>query len=364
MTNVHFAVSFRLEKEEAAERTLEDAIRSSGSNETAERERREGEEEEEERIETGTIGGAWVEGIAHSYDVRNKVLYIDTIDLESRPRTIAGAPACSTTGNSGIADKESVAASARTQLADEGQFGRIGTEGGKRRHGCARHVLDVRLPSCSSPQGEELFDQLQAFSRAFKTGLARASLDLAVDAAADLGALCRLILGGFVVEILGEEIATEACRDERLAVAAERTATAAIGSVLRAAQRAVMLARRFASGRTAYRRKQSSAATNNNAETGKENLHHTRAPNSSSFHETANGVGDTSPRQYAADVDKSVAARMCFRCTTIVSERRRKALRNASAAAVSGVGVEGAAPLSSDVVDRRRHDLQYLARWT
>lgn len=367
MTKVDFAVSFRVEKKEGTARPLVDAVRFGGLNEPAERERGEEKEEKEEkegkRIEIVAVGGLWVEGIARSYDVRSKVLYIDTIDPERRPGTISAVPICSGTGNSGTAENENAMASARTQPDDEGQCWPIGTKGGERRHGCARHVLDVKLLSCSSPQGQELFDQLQAFSCSFKAGLARASLDLAVDAAADLGALCRLILRDFVVEVIKQEVAAEACREERLAVAAERTATAAIGSVLKAAERAIMLRKRFALGSVGYGPDESSSVTNTNAESGKEKLHRTRASISSFSRMTANGVAGTPSGQFAAVVDKVVAAKMSFRCTTIVNEKRRKAPRDALALEASGVGVEGAPALNPDVVNRRRHDLQYVARW-
>lgn len=296
--------------------------------------------------------------------MRNKVLYIDTLDPESHPGTIAVVPVYSNTGNNGTANNEkAVAGSAGIHPADAGQCGGTGTKGAESCHGYARHVLDVKLLSCSSPQAQELFDQLQEFSCAFKTDLVRSSLDIAVHAAANLGAFCRLILDGFVVEIIEEEVATEACREERLAVAAELTATAAIGNVLRAAQRAIMVARRSALGRARCQPNEFSTVTNINAELSKENLHRTRTSNSSLSHVTTNGVGGTSSGQFAAVVDKVVAGRMNFRCTAIVSERRRKARWNASEIAAPGVDAEEAPALAPTVTNRRRHDLQYVAKW-
>lgn len=358
MTNVEFAVSFRLGKEEAAERKLGRAVRSSGEAP------RVGnlEQAEEGRADLGAMSAAvWVDGVARSYDVRNKMLFIDpdASGGDCCPGAAGGA-ARLTADCSKTVETESAATPAKNQHTDEGQ----------RCRRYARHVLDVRLLSCLSSHGEELFDQLRAFLCAFKTGLARASLDVAVDAAAHLGAVCREVFDELIFEIVRDDVATEAHRSKRLAVAAQGTATAAVGSVLRAAQRAVILARRLVKGRAARRQNQSSVDVVSNNGAGEERLQRVRTPNSnaamenSSLHSVGKGGGESLPGHRTVIIDKSVAARMCFRCTSIVTEKRRKVPRRIVEAPAAGMGGEGAANLSSRVMDKKRHDLQYLARWT
>ena len=358
MTNVEFAVSFRLGKEEAAERKLGRAVRSSGEAPRV----GDLEQAEEGRADLGAMGAAvWVEGVARSYDVRNKMLFIDPESSggDCCPGAAGGA-ARLTADCSRTVETESAATPAKNQPTDEGQ----------RCRRYARHVLDVRLLSCLSSHGEELFDQLRAFSCAFKTGLARASLDVAVDAAAHLGAVCREVFDELIFEIVRDDVATEAHRSKRLAVAAQGTATAAVGSVLRAAQRAVILARRLVKRRAARRQNQSSVDVVSNNGAGEERLQRVRTPNSnaamenSSLHTVGKGGGEPLPGHRTVIIDKSVAARMCFRCTSIVTEKRRKVPRRIVEAPAAGMGGEGAANLSSRVMDKKRHDLQYLARWT
>lgn len=366
ITSVEFAVSFRPGQEEAAEQTLGGTVRSPSENLPA----GELERGEDGQADAGAIGTAvWVEGVARSYDVRNKMLFIhaNTNGGDNIPGP-AGAAASPTADCSGTAETENAATPARNQPTDEEK--KHCTEEGQRGRRYARHVLDVRLLSCLSSQGEELFDQLRAFSCAFSTRLARASLDIAVDAAADLGAVCREVFGELVFEIVKDGVATEAYRNEELAVAAKGTATAAVGSVLRAAQRAVILARRLVKGRAARRKNQGSADVVSNNAPGEERLHLVKVPNSitavkkSSMHMVGKGDGESLPGHQTTTIDKSVAARMCFRCTAIVTEKRRKVPRRVVKASAAGVGGEDAASLSSGVMDRKRHDLQYLARWT
>lgn len=354
MANVDFGVSFLLGEEEVAEQTWGGAARSPRETPTAGNlERGEG-----RRAGTGASGtGVWVEGVARSYDVRNKMLFIDARDRDSSQGAPGAAPH-RTTDCGGKSETENAATLARDQPADQELHGRSRAE--QRRRSYARHVLDVRLLSCLSPRGEELFDQLRAFSCAFKTGVVRASLDVAIDAAADLGTVCREVYGVLVSEIVKEGIATEAHRSETLAVAANGVATAAVGSVLRAAQRATILARRFVSRRTARRENDhSSAAVVNNTGTEEERLEHERTISVfNSLPDVAErSIGETSPGHDAIIVDKSVAARMRFRCTAIVTEKRRKVPGSIVPEPAAGVGGE-------EMTDRKRHDLQYLARWT
>lgn len=354
MTSTEFLVAFRPGDEGEAEQTLGGGAWSRGSSDSPRDGRRD--RREQERIAGAAAGTGWVEGVARSYDMRNKMLFIDP-SLESA--ACHRAAARSTNGGGGArGEADNAAVLASIPCADKDKDGRRGAQEPRPLSCCARHVLDVRLLSCLSPRGEELFDQLRTFAAGFKTGLARASLDLAIDAAADLGALCRAILGELVVELVERDVATEACRDERLARAAGRAAVAAVGGVLRAAQRAVILARHVAMKGIARRRKGPPAAAAAATNTGGGKLHRAK----SSKHVMDGGGGDTNEsRSDAAAVadKKSVALRMCFRCTAIVSERRRaKAERGA------GAGGDGAASLSSGLAKRKRPDLRYLARWT
>ncbi|CAM9409837.1 unnamed protein product, partial [Scytosiphon promiscuus] len=368
MVSVNFAVSFRrLDTEEQAGPPPESVAISGGSIGTTSRpSAMVGEGARNAPLAEGGETTV-VAGVARAYDVRNKVLYIDEID----PPTRLGA----TTDTAGprLAEHAIVSASAVHKLADEknSKGRRTGEDQCDRR--CARHVLDVTLSASLSPQGEELFKQLQAFVCAFKTDLARASLDLAVDAAADLGASCRLVLDTLVVDLLNGEVATETFEEEKLILAAKGVAVSAVAAVLRGAQRAVIARNESGSGRPRRRSfdPAATASAGSVTENGKEKL---RRPGSSISVATpdqgsrGSSYGDTITKRKdsAAAVDESIAERMRFSCTTIVRERRHGA---------PGDAVEDAAPdkvrrtatgTNSDVTrrDGRRHDLQYLAKWT
>lgn len=363
MANVEFAVSFRLRgDEETVGGTLGDSVRSDGSTETP-RDWKQHERAEDERTRIIHGRGAWVNGVARSYDLRNKVLLIDEIYPEIGPGGTT-ATAHPTIDSSGPAENETGGAiSTQGQLPDEEQLKAWRSTGGERRsYRCSRHVLDVRLLSSLLPQGEELFDQLQEFSSAFKTDLARASLDVAVDAAAALGASWRLILDGLVGEIVEDEVVREACRNERLVVVTQNTAVVVVAGVFRAAQRAVVRAGRLSSEAVLPNGGENDGTVGGNAETGPKKL-----GASISVASLANAVhGGNTQRASPVVVDKSVAARMRFSCTTIVSERRHTAATVVAAAVASGAREESAADSSSDVIRRnkKRRNLQYMARWT
>ncbi|CAM9245490.1 unnamed protein product [Ectocarpus sp. 12 AP-2014] len=363
MANVKFAVSFRLRgDEETVGGTSGGIVQSDGSTETP-RDWKQHERAEDEQIRIIHGRGAWVNGVARSYDLRNKVLVINEIYPEIGPGGTT-ATAHPTIDSSGPAENETGGEiSTQGQLPDEEQLRGWRSTGGERRScRCSRHVLDVRLLSSLSPQGEELFDQLQEFSSAFKTDLARASLDVAVDAAAALGASCRMILDGLVVEIVEDEVVREACRNERLAVATQNTAAVVVAGFFRAAQRAVVRAGRLSSQAVLTNGGETDGTAGGSAETGPKKL-----GASISVASLANAVhrGNTQ-RANPIVVDKSVAVRMRFSCTTIVSERRHTAATVVAAAARSGAREESAADSSSDVVrrNRKRRNLQYMARWT
>lgn len=352
MTNIEFLVAFRPDVEGDTKQTLGGGAGSSGSSECPRGSR--SERGEKERIAGAAPGTGWVEGVARSYDMRNKMLFVDP----SLAGAAGHAAARSTNRGGAQGEADNPAASVSIQRANKETNGRRGAEGPQTPPCCARHVLDVRLLSCLSPRGEELFDQLRTFTACFKAGLARASLDLAVDAAADLGALCRAILGELVVEVMERDVATEACRDERLSRAAEGAAAVAVGGVLRTAQRAVILARHIAMKGIARRRRgppATSAATNNPAG-GK--MHRAKSSNHV-VDDSGGGDANGSRSDAAAVVDKSVATRMSFRCTAIMSERRRGNVERDARE-----GGEGASRLSSGLAGGKRPDLRYLARWT
>lgn len=362
MANVDFAVSFRfLGDEKTVEDTLGDSVRSNGSTETPRDWKHERTGDEKNRIIHGR--GAWVHGVAHSYDLRSKVLHIDEIYPEIGPggTTAAVHP---TIDSSGPAENETGGAiSTQRQLPNEEQLRDWRSTGGERQScRCSRHVLDVRLLSSLSPQGKELFDQLQEFSAAFKTDLARASLDVAVDAAAALGAFCRLMLDGLVGEIVEDEVVPKAFRNERLAVVTQNTAAVVVAGVFRAAQRAVVRARRPSPEAVLANGGENDVNVGGNAETGPKKL----GPSISVASLTNAVHGGNTQRANPVVVDKSVAARMRFSCTVIVSERRHTAATVAAVAAASGAREESAADLSSDVIrrNRKRRNLQYMARWT
>ncbi|CAM9892025.1 unnamed protein product, partial [Ectocarpus fasciculatus] len=362
MANVEFAVSFRLRgDEETVEGTSGDSARSDGSTEIPRDWKHERAGDERNRTIHGRA--AWVNGVARAYDLRNKVLLIEEIypDTDSGGTTHTAHP---TIGSSGpIENKTEGAIWTQGQLPDEEQLRDSRSPGGERRsYRCSRHVLDVRLLSSLSPEGEELFDQLQEFSSAFKTDLARASLDVAVDAAAALGASCRLILDGLVGEVVEDEVVREACRNERLAIITQNTAAVVVAGVFRAAQRAVVRAGRLSSEAVLAKGGENNGTVGGNAETGPKKL-----GASIPVATLANAVhGSNTQRANPVVVDKSVAARMRFSCTTIVSERRQAAATVVAAAPASGAREESATDLSSDVIrrNRKRRNLQYMARWT
>lgn len=374
MINVEFAVLFRRIPEETTRQASNSVARSVDLSDAAGRLKPEPGEEGRTAARSHDGNVTMIEGVARSYDVRNKVLYVDEVGESSILGATTGAAACSTARDSGSAERKIGGASAPTKLDGEGHSKgrRIAEDRCHRR--CARHILDVKLLACLCPQGEELFKQLQAFSCAFEEDLARASLDLAVDAAADLGASCRWVFDDFVNDLLKGEVTMDALREEKLAVSAEGAAVSAVATVLRAAQRAVIARCESRRGIAKIRNMNFAAAAGAvgiNAEIGKENLRRARARSSavSLDQDRRRGVKrdpGAKGKDGAVAVDKSIAARMRFRCTTIVRERRHKAPGGAVEGAVPGNRRQTTKGMSSEVIrhDRRRHDLQYLARWT
>ncbi|CBN80035.1 hypothetical protein Esi_0022_0146 [Ectocarpus siliculosus] len=148
MANVEFAVSFRLRgDEETVGGTLGDTVRSDGSSETP-RDWKQHERAEDEQIRIIHRRGAWVNGVARSYDLRNKVLLIDEIYPEIGPRGTT-ATAHPTIDSSGSAENETGGAiSTQGQLPDEEQLRDWRSTGGERRsYRCSRHVLDLNAQS-------------------------------------------------------------------------------------------------------------------------------------------------------------------------------------------------------------------------
>ncbi|CAM9249583.1 unnamed protein product, partial [Hapterophycus canaliculatus] len=372
MVDIQFSVSFRrLKADQTAGPTSDGVATSIGSTETADRSSPGYGKEGRTAAPSEDGKETLVEGVARSYDVRNKVLYIGEVGASSIMSSAIGAAAGSTASGSRSAHHENEGESSPDKLASEecSKGRRIGEDQCNRCS--ARHVLDVELLACLCPQGDELFKQLQVFSCAFKAGLARASLDLAVDAAADLGASYRLVLDTLVVDILKGEVALEAYREEKLAAAVEVAAISVVAAVLRAAQRAIVARSGPGRDRAKRRRLGSAAAAGKDVETGMEKLRLARVSSSimipdQGFGRAVNSDTGTKRRDCALVVDKSIAARMRFYCTTIVREKRRKAPGHAEEKALPGNGRQAANGTSSDVIrrDGTRYDVQYLAKWS
>lgn len=173
------------------------------------------------------------EGVARWCDVRNKILYVVEIDnqAETAPKcksTDVVATTLSTTPTTTTAIRPPMPFPIDRELDDGERRYPDGQETDRRCRG--RHVLDVRLLSCLSPRGAGLFNQLEAFSHAWKYDLAREIIYIAIDAAADLGRLCRSVFDGVTAEMV-EGVAREAYNDDQLAAKASAaalvTATAA-----------------------------------------------------------------------------------------------------------------------------------------
>lgn len=206
MTSVNFAVSFCLGRNSAE--NVAGGVYGSSKRAGSCREK-----VEEEQRGCGT-GVAWRDGVAHWFDMRNKVLYIDhNREEESAERNnrtaVPPPPVAAVVGREG---EDGVDSDMEPDI---------------RRCCHPRSILDVRLTCCLSPRGGELFEQLQAFSCEWKDRLARDALDVAIDAAAELGALFRFVVLDNVTREIVTEVAREVHNDEQR-IAADAAAALAV----------------------------------------------------------------------------------------------------------------------------------------
>lgn len=281
---------------------------------------------------------AWVEGIARGYDVRNKILYIEKKE-----------------------DGTAIEATATVDVTDEHRNSAVVDhwEGGKkengpdaattRQHSYARGILDVRLISCASPRGEELFKQLQNFTRKWEEALACDMLGLAIDAAAIFGASCRFVLDGIASEVV-EETVTGALHDEELAIIA-------------AAEIAAATAALEAAKNEAKQRPITSIPPPTNGlkdtPTEADPLHQQHPQAKSSILTTTHMTETPATCKLTSTkaVDENFAAGLSFQCTVIVKEKYKAAEWIAQA----GVGDQASLNSAKPPSERKRRDRQYLA---
>lgn len=284
-------------------------------------------------------GVAWRGGVARWFDLRNKVLYIENnSEEEGSDKTgnveasIAPPPLLAVVGREG----------------EDGAAGdNTGAAIGRRCH--PRSILDVRLTCCLSPRGGELFDQLRIFSCEWKDRLARDVLDVAIDAAAELGALFRFVVLGDYTRDIVTEVAREAHYDEQCI----------------AADVAAALAESHAAALTAW----NAAPTHAKELTREDDI-----PQSTGVEDTTNkhhserrlrvSIAGAVPGESAAllrqAAGKNTAAMLNFRCTVIITAEKMAARHD-----VAGGG-GGQAELGSKGTPRRqkRSVRRYLAGLT
>lgn len=284
-------------------------------------------------------GVAWRDGVARWFDLRNKVLYVEHNSEEE---------GSDKTGN----DEASIPPP--PILAVVGREGEDGAAGdntvpaiGRRFH--PRSILDVRLTCCLSPRGGELFNQLRVFSCEWKDRLARDVLDVAIDAAAELGALFRFVVLGDFTRDMVTEVAREAHNDEQFI----------------AADAAAALAESHAAALTA----RDAASTHAKELTGEDNVpqstgvkdttekHHSERRLRFSIAGAVPGESAALLRQAAG---KNTAAMLNFRCTVIITAEEMAAGHD-----VAGEGGKQAELGSTGTPRREKRSVRrYLGRLT
>ena len=283
----------------------------------------------------------WTEGLARWYDVRNKVMYIDDIERDNDVER----DDCSGDAEAAVAavPAQRLPCTARNDQDD----------GRAERAPFPRHVLDVRLVSCISPRGAELFGQLIAFSREWKEALAVDMLDLVIEAAADLGSLCGLVFDGVVADVAAI-VAKNVYHGVHLA-AANATATAAVAATTKASTSTSTVLDLQAA--TMIRAPEGQELVPAQQEEGGQQPLHVRST-TPTHAESAHKVEGDAPLERAV-VDRDTSDKLSFRCMAIITERGKSG-KPVSEGASEEAGLNSAA----NKQERTRHDRQYLASFT
>ena len=306
LISVKFSVSFRPSR---ADKMLQERQTPS----TSPREVRDGREDS-----LSGAGGTWTEGIVRWFNVRNRVMYIEDVGERDRrnasndkgaPDNVDPCPYPTTDGEdvpvSWSYDGQAI--SSRYQV---------------------RHALDVVLVSCLSPRGAELFSQLRAYVVTWKELLAAEMVDSAIDAAAEVGARCRLVLDEVVAEVVAQ-IAQEALGEGRCAVAAAAKAEVAAKSAAEAEVGSVVTATAFQEAQALV------AARNEKPMTEQEEQHVTkikREPLKGGRSQLPSAVAstptETLPTRRSVH-NVSAARKLNFQCIAIVTERATRQIKSA-----------------------------------
>lgn len=274
-----------------------------------------------------TVG--WAEGIARWYDVRNKVMYIDSIE----PNNSSGEAEAAVTVARARRPPDNGGSDQHDNRAGQGSF--------------PRHVLDVRLMSSISQRGAELFDQLKAFTREWKKALAADMVHQVIEAAADMGSICLYVFDGVVAEVAANA-AKDVHHGEQLTAAAAAATATAVATIKTSTNNGTLS---LQTASTTAPERQGVGPTQAEGD----QLPHTILTTISNTADCAQIESGTPPDV----VDKTTFDQLSFRCTAIITERDKS--RKSTAGSVS----EKLDPTPEAIrQERTRHERQYLARFT
>lgn len=222
LARVEFRVEFRLERP---------GFKRQESNTRQRRKAASGmEDEKEEGAKVGGRNRGWTEGVARWIDLRNKILYIREVGLDPDDASTVTAA-----DEHALLPPDLLKPSITGDLRNNG-ISSFGCNESLESKYHPTSILNAKLLACLSAEDHELFRQLVTFCTAWKTSAAREAVDIAVEAAAQLGNVLRLFFYG-VIDDLVLEVASETLAGETHDVEA-----AAKAEAMEAAEAAVKLA--------------------------------------------------------------------------------------------------------------------------
>lgn len=200
------------------------------------------------RVDWGRVGSYWVKGEVQCIDLRRKVLYIDNkwgIEMDVSA-TASNVDMCGASPQP--LQPETPFSGGDVSHHNHSRFTmregdkRASDYGGDRCLGDSipKSVLDVRLLSCLSPENQELFNQLIAFSMTWKASTALEAVELVIDNAAALGQLFRRVVDEMIDQVVAPIVlATLAeAQEAQIQVAGAKAAAAAERAKSEGVQRA------------------------------------------------------------------------------------------------------------------------------
>lgn len=176
--------------------------------------------------------GSWTEGVVRWVDLRHKILYIEEMNLNLDEVSMVAAADERTHLPPDPLNPSTTVDSMKNENGSRGSMkGREELASGAlhiQYH--LRSVLDVKLLTCSSGEDHELFQQQAMFCTAWKVSAAREAVDIAVEAAAQLGNMLRLLFDGIADDLIVEVV------DEKHSEELAAKATAALEAAAAAAK--------------------------------------------------------------------------------------------------------------------------------